>query len=203
MHDRGGALPQERDVHGLNTGTAWMTGRQAQRIGMEPPHRVTASPSLRHNHPRRSYDDVSYRRRKPSLDTPGEYPLARLRQRKKNRMAHYVDSPTGAAATRRTASTSNAGCENSPEMMPVHKRDEALARLARAGGQVQGIARMVEQGRHCTEVLQQIAAVQKALDAVGTIVLRNYLERCVTSAIEDHDPLIYDELMRVISRYRR
>ncbi len=62
---------------------------------------------------------------------------------------------------------------------------------------------MVEQGRHCTEVLQQIAAVQKALDAVGAIVLRNYLERCVTSAIEDHDPLIYDELMRVISRYRR
>ena len=82
------------------------------------------------------------------------------------------------------------------------RRADALARLARANGQVQGIARMVDQGRHCTEVLQQIAAVQKALDGVGAIVMRSYLERCVTTAIEGGDPLIYDELMKVISRYR-
>ncbi len=51
-------------------------------------------------------------------------------------------------------------------------------------------------------MLQQIAAVQKALDAVGNVVLRNYLERCVTTAIEGGDPLIYDELMTVLTRYR-
>jgi len=95
-----------------------------------------------------------------------------------------------------------AGCGDGPEMMPADKRDEALKRLARATGQVQGITRMVEDGRHCTDVLQQIAAVQKALDGVGTIVLRNYLERCVTTAIEGGDPLICDELMKVFSRYR-
>ena len=88
------------------------------------------------------------------------------------------------------------------EMMPGDKRDEALRRLARAAGQVNGISRMVEDGRHCTDVLQQIAAVQKALDAVGNLVLRNYLESCVTTAIEGGDPLIYDELMRVLTRYR-
>ncbi len=95
-----------------------------------------------------------------------------------------------------------AGCGDLGEMMPADKRADALARLARANGQVQGITRMVEQGRHCTEVLQQIAAVQKALDGVGAIVMRNYLERCVTTAIEGGDPLIYDELMKAISRYR-
>ncbi len=95
-----------------------------------------------------------------------------------------------------------AGCGDGPQMMPADKRDEALKRLARATGQVQGLTRMVEDGRHCTDVLQQIAAVQKALDGVGTIVLRNYLERCVTTAIEGGDPLIYDELMKVFSRYR-
>jgi DNA-binding FrmR family transcriptional regulator len=97
---------------------------------------------------------------------------------------------------------SGPGFDDAREMMPADKRDEALARLARATGQVQGVARMIDDGRHCTEVLQQIAAVQKALDGVGTIVLRNYLERCVTTAIEGGDPLIYDELMRVFSRYR-
>lgn len=88
------------------------------------------------------------------------------------------------------------------EMMSSEKRDEALKRLARASGQVAGISRMIDDGRHCTDVLQQIAAVQKALDAVGNIVMRNYLERCVTTAIEGGDPTIYDELMTVLTRYR-
>lgn len=112
-------------------------------------------------------------------------------------------------ATSRTADTladavsdsTRSACDTR-EMMSAETRDQALKRMARASGQVQGITRMIEQGRHCTEVLQQISAVQKALDGVGTVVLRNYLERCVTSAIEGGDPLIYDELMRVFSRYR-
>ena len=93
-------------------------------------------------------------------------------------------------------------CGSSGEMMPPDKRDDALKRLARVNGQVSGIARMIDDGRHCTDVLQQIAAAQKAMDAVGSLVLRNYLERCVTTAIEGGDPLIYDELMKVLTRYR-
>lgn len=87
-------------------------------------------------------------------------------------------------------------------MMPAVQRDEATRRLARAAGQVHGISRMIDDGRHCTDVLQQIAAVHKALDAVGNLVLRNYLERCVTTSIQEGDPLIYDELMTVLARYR-
>lgn len=108
----------------------------------------------------------------------------------------------GPAADSGGAKPASAGCGGAGEMMPADKREEALKRLARTAGQVAGISRMIDDGRHCTEVLQQIAAVQKALDAVGNIVLRNYLERCVTTAIEGGDPLIYDELMRVFSRYR-
>ena len=110
---------------------------------------------------------------------------------------------TRTKATPRPAATTQVeagGCDG--EMMSPQKRDEALKRLARASGQVAGISRMIDDGRHCTDVLQQIAAVQKALDAVGNLVLRNYLERCVTTAIESRDPLIYDELMTVLTRYR-
>ncbi len=111
-------------------------------------------------------------------------------------MATRSKNEAAAAAT----PAAEPGCGR--EMMSAEKREEALKRLARASGQVAGISRMIDDGRHCTEVLQQIAAVQKALDAVGNIVLRNYLERCVTTAIEGGDPLIYDELMTVLTRYR-
>ncbi|MEV5450351.1 metal-sensitive transcriptional regulator [Streptomyces sp. NPDC052535] len=80
--------------------------------------------------------------------------------------------------------------------------EDALVRLAKIGGQVQGVSRMIREGRYCVDVLDQIASAQKALDGVSRTVLRNYLERCVTDAIRSEDPLIYDELMKVLFRHR-
>ena len=109
-------------------------------------------------------------------------------------------APGAAVVPVSTPAAAGTTCER--EMMPPDKRDEALKRLARASGQLAGISRMIDDGRHCTEVLQQIAAVHKALDAVGNMVMRNYLERFVTTAIEGGDPTIYDEVMTVLTRYR-
>ncbi|MBA3798202.1 MAG: metal-sensitive transcriptional regulator [Geodermatophilaceae bacterium] len=87
-------------------------------------------------------------------------------------------------------------------MMDPPRRDDVLLRLAKAAGQVQGVSRMVTADRYCVDVLNQIAAAQKALDGAARVITRNYLERCVTDAINGGDPLIYDELMRVIDRRR-
>lgn len=62
--------------------------------------------------------------------------------------------------------------------------EDTVIRLAKIGGQVQGISRMVREGRYCVDVLDQITSVQKALDGVSRQVMRNYLERCVTEAIK-------------------
>lgn len=103
----------------------------------------------------------------------------------------------------RAAAADMAGCDSGErEMMDPEKRAEVLLRLAKAAGQVQGVSRMVESNRYCVDVLNQIAAVQKALDGAARIITRNYLERCVTEAIASGDPLIYDEVMRVIDRRR-
>ncbi|MFD7447063.1 metal-sensitive transcriptional regulator [Streptomyces sp. NPDC059909] len=80
--------------------------------------------------------------------------------------------------------------------------DDAVVRLAKISGQVQGVTRMIREGRHCVDVLDQIESVRKALDGVSRQVMRNYLERCVTDAIKGDDPLIYDELMKVLFRHR-
>lgn len=90
----------------------------------------------------------------------------------------------------------------SQPMMSDELRADVLLRLRKVNGQVQGVARMVEADRYCVDVLQQLSAVQAAVESVSKIVTRNYLERCVTDAINGGDPLIYDELMRVIYRRR-
>ena len=87
-------------------------------------------------------------------------------------------------------------------MIDPERRHEVLLRLSKAAGQVQGVARMVKDDRYCLDVLNQIAAVQKALDGAAQIIMRNYLERCVTDAINGGDPVVYDELMKVFRRGR-
>lgn len=93
------------------------------------------------------------------------------------------------------------GADERP-MMDPERRADVLLRLAKVAGQVQGISRMVDAERYCVDVLNQIAAAQKALDGAARIITRNYLERCVTDAITNGDPLIYDELMRVVDHRR-
>ena len=115
-----------------------------------------------------------------------------------------TDIPTG--RDERTAlpadAASCAGEETGQPMMSDELRTEVLLRLRKVNGQVQGVARMVAGDRYCVDVLQQLSAVQAAVESISKIVTRNYLERCVTDAISGGDPLIYDELMRVIYRKR-
>lgn len=53
------------------------------------------------------------------------------------------------------------------------------SRVNRIAGQVAGIQRMVEEDRYCVDVLNQIAAVRSALDALGIELLTRHLECCV------------------------
>jgi DNA-binding FrmR family transcriptional regulator len=56
---------------------------------------------------------------------------------------------------------------------------DVLARLRRIQGQVGGIIRMVESGRGCREVVQQISAAGRALDQTGLKILANGLRHCL------------------------
>lgn len=90
-------------------------------------------------------------------------------------------------------------------MMPEATKKKVLARLRRIAGQVNGIARMVEDDRYCVDVLLQVAAAQAALGEAGRVLLRSHVETCVTAALgsgtaAERSQKI-DELMQVFSRY--
>lgn len=52
-------------------------------------------------------------------------------------------------------------------------------RLARVAGQVGALQRMLEDGRACSDMLQQVKAVRSALDQLGILLLTEHLETCV------------------------
>jgi DNA-binding FrmR family transcriptional regulator len=61
-------------------------------------------------------------------------------------------------------------------------------RLRRIEGQARGLQRMVDEDQYCIDVLTQISATTKALQAVALQLLEDHLGHCVTNAIEAGGP---------------
>lgn len=62
-----------------------------------------------------------------------------------------------------------------------HTQTKAVInRLARAIGHLESVKRMVEDGRDCTEVLIQLAAVRSALNNTAKVILKDHLEHCIS-----------------------
>ncbi len=63
--------------------------------------------------------------------------------------------------------------------MTLELKQEATKRLARIEGQVHGIQRMIDDGRTCGEIMQQIIAVKAAMETLGISFLSEHLQTCI------------------------
>ena len=63
-------------------------------------------------------------------------------------------------------------------------KDDYLKRLRRIEGQVRGIQRMVDEDTYCIDVLTQISAITKALQAVSLGLVEDHLGHCVAQAVQ-------------------
>ena len=90
-------------------------------------------------------------------------------------------------------------------MMDADTKRQALGRLRRIVGQVQGVQRMVEEEKFCVDVLLQISAVQGALEQVAKIIMTRHIESCVLDSLkagsERERSQKIDDLIRVFARH--
>ena len=73
-------------------------------------------------------------------------------------------------------------------------KDAYLKRLRRIEGQIRGLQRMVENDEYCIDVLTQIAAATKALQAVSLGLLDEHLKHCVAQAAAEGGPVAEEKL---------
>ncbi len=64
---------------------------------------------------------------------------------------------------------------------------EAIRRLRRVEGQIGGIVRMLEEGRDCKSIVQQLSAANRALDRAGVKLLAGQLKACMAEGGVDAD----------------
>ncbi|MGA2304924.1 MAG: metal-sensitive transcriptional regulator [Isosphaeraceae bacterium] len=70
----------------------------------------------------------------------------------------------------------------------IDHKDQVAKRLRRIEGQVRGLQQMIEDDRYCIDILTQISAATKALQAVAVELMGDHLRSCVTEAIEAGGP---------------
>ena len=82
-----------------------------------------------------------------------------------------------------------------------HKQTDAvLNRLARAIGHLESVKQMVENGRDCSEVLIQLAAVRGALSSISKVILKDHIEHCILDALQQGDQEAIEELNKAIEK---
>ncbi len=71
-------------------------------------------------------------------------------------------------------------------------------RISRSIGHLESIKRMVENGKDCSEVLIQLAAVKAAVNNTGKVILKEHLAHCIVDAIEHGDTESVEKLNKAI-----
>ncbi|MCG3174247.1 MAG: hypothetical protein GMKNLPBB_02475 [Myxococcota bacterium] len=83
-----------------------------------------------------------------------------------------------------------------------HSRE--IHRINRIAGQLEGIRRMIEEGRYCPDILIQIRAARSAMDSLYAEVLEGHLRHCVSGAMrsgpEDEVETKINELMELFRK---
>lgn len=79
-------------------------------------------------------------------------------------------------------------------------KSNLAARLNRIEGQIRGIKGMIEKDVYCDDILNQIAAVQSALNSVGKMLLEGHMKSCVVERIQQGDYDVIDELMKTMNK---
>lgn len=83
-----------------------------------------------------------------------------------------------------------------------HEHTKAvLNRINRIVGHLESVKRMVEDGRDCSEVLVQLAAVNAAVKGVSRVIMKDHIEHCIVDAARNDDYETIEKLNDAIDRF--
>lgn len=76
--------------------------------------------------------------------------------------------------------------------------EDISKRIHNAIGHLKGVQRMIEEDAYCIDIIDQIHAVQSALNKVSTIILDDHLNSCLITAVKGDDPQERERVLQEI-----
>lgn len=75
-------------------------------------------------------------------------------------------------------------------------------RINRITGQLNGIQKMLDDNRYCGDILNQISAVESALQSVGYIILEEHMQTCVIEEVKNGNNSIVTEAVELMKKLK-
>ncbi|MDF2634894.1 MAG: metal sensitive transcriptional repressor [Pelosinus sp.] len=89
-------------------------------------------------------------------------------------------------------------------MLTDKEKSELKLRLKKVAGQINGIDKMLDDGRYCVDVVQQILAARAALNKVSLIIMESHAKSCMVTAIqENRAEESIEELMQLLKQFTK
>ncbi|QHD48628.1 metal-sensing transcriptional repressor [Halomonas sp. FeN2] len=90
--------------------------------------------------------------------------------------------------------------------MTIHTHQshpDIIKRLNRARGHLSSVTQMIEGGRHCLEIAQQLHAVEKAIQQAKRALVLDHIDHCLENALgsQDQTQRARAEEFKAIARY--
>lgn len=79
-------------------------------------------------------------------------------------------------------------------------KSNLVSRLNRIEGQIRGVKGMIEKDTYCDDILNQIAAIQSALNSVGKLLLEGHMKSCIVERIQAGEHEVIDELLVTVNK---
>jgi len=79
-------------------------------------------------------------------------------------------------------------------------KKKALTRLKRAKGQIEGIMKMIEEGKYCADVITQVLALQGAVKGISPLILESHLNTCGAEALNSKNQARKEKFIKEIIR---
>ncbi|SKA92902.1 DNA-binding transcriptional regulator, FrmR family [Caloramator quimbayensis] len=81
------------------------------------------------------------------------------------------------------------------------EKEKAMQQLKTARGQIDGILKMIDEGRYCVDISNQIIAVQSLLKKANMLILKQHLNYCVKAAFKSNSgEEKIDEVMDILEK---
>lgn len=98
---------------------------------------------------------------------------------------------------------SDCPCRHKSTPRSMELQADMQKRLNRAIGQLTGVKAMIEDNRHCGDVLTQLAAAESAVRRVSEMVLAEHMRTCVVEEVRAGNDEVIDEVMALMRRFSK
>ena len=78
---------------------------------------------------------------------------------------------------------------------------QIINRMSKIIGHAEAVKRMLEEGKECSEIPIQIAAVRAVFNNAGKLILQDYINHCILEAIENNDNEPLEKLNAAIDKF--